>query len=140
MKKTNDQKENFFERNKMLLFCILGVILLIGTMSARNVVLAYQVEGGEQYAVKLDYSIFGMCLRCYPGSQNSNDITEKAIFFGAGREKTVIRAAEGLMEIAGTESGTFRLATNGILPNNDEVTEEMIQKLQDLGYLAEEVE
>ena len=140
MKKEQEQKENFWQRHKMLLIGVVGMLLLLSSMSAQNVVVAFQAEGGEQYAVKLDYSIFGMCIRCYPGSQNSNDITEKAIFFGAGQKKTVVRAVEGLMEIAGTKAGTVQLQANGILPNNEKVTDDLVSLLNGLGYTAKEVE
>ena len=134
------EKESIWQRNKLMIFCALGVLLLVSYLSVQNVVISFQAENGEQYAAKLDYSAFGMCLRCYPGTQNSNDIVEKALFFGSGRKKTVVRAVEGLQEIAGTEAGTVLLQANGLILNSEEVTVSLVEYLNSLGYKASAIE
>lgn len=131
------EKEGLWQRYKYLVFGLVGAILLMATLSVQNVVLYYETESEEKYAVKMDYSAFGMCIRCYPATDNADQIVEKAIFFGVGKKKSVLSAAEGLAEIAGKEQGTFLLRASGLLGNNDETTEELIEYLQAQGLKAE---
>lgn len=138
--KQQEEKQNFWQRYKFYILGFLGAILLIGSMSVQNVIVNYQTADGTQYAVKLDYSAYGMCLRCYAGTKNANDIVEKAIFFGAGKEKSVKNAAAGLQEIAETEDGTFQLRVGGLLGDNEKNTAKLVAYLESLGYNAEAIE
>ena len=127
------EKESTWQRYKYLVFGLLGAILLIASLSVQNVVLYYETETAEKYAVKMDYSALGMCIRCYPATDNANRIVEKAIFFGAGKKKTVLSAAEGLKELA-NEEGSFKLQAGGLLGNSDQTTDELIEFLNEKGY------
>ena len=139
MKASDRQKEEkggFWQRYKFLIIGILGALLLLATLSTQNVILSYQLEDGTQYAVKLDYSTFGMCIRCYPGTKNANDVVEKAIFFGVGKKKSVLSAARALQEVAGVYDGSFRLQAGGILGNNGQTTNELVAYLTSQGFDA----
>ncbi|MBQ8894457.1 MAG: hypothetical protein IJ043_08645 [Clostridia bacterium] len=135
--KQQEEKQGFWQRYKFYFVGIIGAILLIASMSVQNVLINYKLEDGTQYAVKLDYSAFGLCLRVYPGTKNANDIVEKAAFFCTGKEKSVKNAALGLQEIAGTEEGTMQLMVGGVLGNNSKNAEELVEYLQGLGFEAE---
>ncbi len=134
------ENKSFLHRYRFLIAGILGAILLVATLSTENVILAYQLEDGTQYAVKLEYSSFGMCIRCYPGNQASNDITEKAIFFGTGKKKSIKNAAAALQELAENDQGSFRLQESGLTSRNEKGTQELVQYLSSLGYAATAVE
>lgn len=138
--KQQEEKKSFWDRYKFYLIGFVGAVLLIGSMSVQNVVVNYQTTEGTQYAVKLDYSAFGMCLRCYSATKNTADIVEKAIFFGTGKEKSVKNAAEGLAEIAETADGTFQLRVGGLLGNNEKNTAKLVEYLETLGYNAEAIQ
>lgn len=140
MAKQQEEKESLWQRYKFYIIGLVGAIVLLGSMSVQNVVVNYQIEDGTQYAVKLDYSPFGMCLRCYAGTQNSNDIVEKSIFFGVGKEKSLERAAAGLQEIADTTDGTFQLRVGGLVGNNKNNTAKLVEHLKTLGYKAVAIE
>ena len=133
------EKRGFWSRYKFLILGVLGAVLLIGSLSVQNVILSYEV-GDTQYAVKLDYSAFNMCLRCYPANQNSSSITEKAVFFAQGREKTVLSAAAALQEIAGRGDGVFYLHASGITGKDQNVTEALIASLNAAGFQCADVE
>lgn len=137
--KNQEEKQGFWQRYKFYILGLVGAILLIGSMSVQNVLVNYKAPDGTQYAVKLDYSAYGMCLRCTAGTKNANDIVEKAIFFGAGKEKSVERTAVALQEIAATEEGTFQLRVGGLLGNNEKNTAAMVEYLESLGYKAEAI-
>jgi hypothetical protein len=139
MAKQQEEKQSFWQRYKFYIIGLVGAIVLLGSMSVQNVVVNYQTANGTQYAVKLDYSPFGMCLRCYAGTQNSNDIVEKAIFFGVSKEKSVERAAAGLQEIAGETEGTVQLRVGGLVGNNEKNTAALVEHLKSLGYNAKAI-
>ncbi len=139
--KQQEEQLTFWQKYKFYIYGLVGAILLIGSMSVQNVVISYKVEDGTQYAAKLDYSAYGMCLRCYASTKNASDIVEKEIFFGAGQEKSVERAAFALQEIAG-EDGVFQIRVGGLmgLGNNDKNTDAMVEYLKGLGYDAVAIE
>ena len=137
-KKKEPQKEGFWQSYKYLIFGIVGAILLISSMSIQNVVLYYETEDQERYAVKMDYSAFGMCIRCYGATDNAQGIVEKAIFAGSGKEKSVKKAADGLKEIA-KEEGSFYLKAGGLLGNSEKTTDQLIAYLQGQGYEVAEI-
>ncbi len=138
------QEENlsWWQRYKFYVFGIVGAILLIGSMSVQNVVVAYKTSDGTQYAAKLDYSAYGMCLRCNPTTKNAFDIVEKEIFFGVGKEKSVERAVKALEAVAGEEGGTYQIRVGGLLGigQNDKNTDVMVEHLKGLGYDAVAIE
>lgn len=133
MANQNRENESVWQRYKYLVFGLVGAILLMATLSVQNVVLYYETEAEEKYAVKMDYSAFGMCIRCYPATDNAGRIVEKAIFFGAGKKKSVLGAAEGLKELANAE-GSFKLQAGGLLGNSDQATDELVEFLNQKGY------
>ncbi|MBQ6823525.1 MAG: hypothetical protein IJP27_02635 [Clostridia bacterium] len=135
--KEQNEKQGFWGRYKFYILGLVGSILLIASMSVQNIVLNYTTVDGNKYAVKLDYSAFGLCLRCFGTTDNANAIVEEAIFFCATKEKSVERAAEGLQKIAGTEEGTFQVITGGILGGNEKKAAETAEYLTELGYEAE---
>ena len=133
MANQNQEKESPWQRYKYLVFGLVGAILLMATLSVQNGVLYYETEAEEKYAVKMDYSAFGMCIRCYPATDNAERIVEKAIFFGAGKKKSVLSAAEGLKALA-NEKGSFKLQAGGLLGNSDQVTDELVEFLNQKGH------
>ncbi len=128
------QKNGFWSQYKILILGILGAILLVATLSTQNVIVSYQPTNGDVYVVKLDYSTFGFCLRCMPGSKNSNDVVEKEVFFLQGKKESVENAASALQQIAGTQDGTFKIQASGLLSPSAKTTEELIQYLNKRGY------
>ena len=140
--KQKEEKLTWWQRYKFYIFGFVGAVLLIGSMSVQNIVVAYKLEDGTQYAAKLDYSAYGMCLRCNPTTKNSFDIVEKAIFFGVGKEKSVERAAAALQEVAGEDGGTFQIRVGGLLGlgSNDKNTAAMVEYVKSLGYNAVAIE
>ncbi len=134
-----DEKQGFWQRYKFYIIGLLGAIVLISSMSVQNVIVYYQTDAGDQYAVKLDYSAFDLCLRCTATTKNAGDIVEKALFFGAGKEASVERAAAGLAEIAATNEGTFQIRAGGLLGDNEEKTADLVEYLKTQGYSAKPI-
>ncbi|MBQ8599792.1 MAG: hypothetical protein IJ407_00210 [Clostridia bacterium] len=130
----------FWEQNKMIIIGLIGVVLLISFFNVQNVLLHYETEDGEQYVVRLDYTVFGMCMRCASGSTNASNIVVMDSFTFKGRTDTVGRAANALVELSGTEEGTFQLQVNGAVLNNEQVESNLVAHLQALGYRAEIIE
>lgn len=139
VKKKEKKKEGFWQNYKYLIFGLVGAVLLISSMSVQNVILYYETEAAEKYAVKMDYSAFGMCIRCYSATDNAGAIVEKAIFAGSGKEKSVQKAADGLKEIAGEDSGVFYLKAGGLLGNSEKTTDQLINFLKEQGYTVKEI-
>ena len=121
-----------------MIFGLVGAVLLMGTMRVQSIIVYYETNQGEKYAVTMDYSVFGTCVRCSP-RDNSEKIVEKAMFFGEGKEATVLSAAEGLVEIA-KEDGSFQIQASGFLGDSEGVTEDMVNLLQEKGYTAQKVQ
>ncbi len=128
------EKGGFWNQYKILILGILGALLLVCTLSTQNVIVSYQPTEGETYVVKLDYSSFGFCLRCMPGSKNSADVIEKEVFFLEDKKQSVENAASALQQVAGTEEGSFKIQASGLLSNSDKTTKELIQYLNEKGY------
>ena len=128
------EKGGFWNQYKILILGILGALLLMSTLSTQNVIVSYHPAEGETYLVKLDYSTFGFCLRCMPGSKNAADVVEKEIFFLQRKKESVENAASALQQVAGTEEGTFKLQASGLLSPSAETTKELIQYLNEKGY------
>lgn len=139
--KRNEREEQlgFWRRYRFYILGLIGAVLLVSSLSTQNVILSYQVEDGTQYAVKLDYSGFGMCLRCYPASKNASDVVEKAIFFGTGRKASVLNAVRALEEVAGAPAVTVQLQANGLLVNSDKTTDALVEYLISEGYVASSI-
>ena len=136
----SEEKKGFWQRYKFYILGCLGAFLLIASMSVQNVVVYYKTADGTYYAVKLDYSAFGLCLRCNPMTSNANDVVEKAVFFCTGRETSVMNAAAALQEIAGTEEGEMQLYVGGLLGNNAKTRDKLIETLNGAGYDAKALE
>ncbi len=128
------EKGGFWNQYKILIFGILGALLLVCTLSTQNIVVSYHPAEGEPYLVKLDYSAFGFCLRCMPGSKNASDVVEKEIFFLQGKKESVENAASALRQVAGTEEGVFKIQASGLLSPSAETTQKMIRYLNEKGY------
>lgn len=134
-----EQKQSFWGRYKFYIIGLVGALLLIGSMSVQNIIMIYKTSDGEQFAVKLDYSAYGICLRCFGTTDNAGNIVEKAMFFGVDREESVKRAADGLSEIAG-EEGTIQIRVGGVLGmvgGNEKLEQKLIMQLEQHGYQAE---
>ena len=129
----------FFERNKMLLIGMIGVVLLISFFPVQNVLLHYET-GEEQYVVRLNCTAFGMCMRLAPGSKNTGNIVLMDTFTFINRTKSVSRAADALAELAQTKDGTFQLQVSGAVLNNEQVEADLIAQLVSMGYKAEILE
>ncbi len=137
--KQQEEKLTFWQRYRFYFIGFIGAFLLIGSMSVQNIILSYKTADGTQYAAKLDYSAYGICLRCYGSTKNANDIVEKEIFFMNTKKKSVANAASALKEIA-AEEGTFQVRVGGVLGNNKKNTAETVAYLESLGYTAEAIQ
>lgn len=131
-----EEKLNFWQRNKFYFIGLIGAFLLIGSMSVQNVILVYQTEDGTKYPAKLDYSAYGICLRCYGTTDVTRDIVEKEIFFMNGKKESVKNAATALKEIADEESGIIQVRVGGLMGNNTKNTNKMVEYLKSLGFNA----
>lgn len=132
--------KDFLERNKMLLVGLIGVVLLISFFPVQNVLLHYETEGEEQYVVRLNCTVFGMCMRLAPGSKNTGNIVLMDTFTFVNYEKSVVRAANALAELAKTKDGTFQLQVSGAVLNNEQVEADLVAQLIAMGYKAEALE
>ncbi|MBQ4052183.1 MAG: hypothetical protein IJD09_00840 [Clostridia bacterium] len=130
----------FWERNRMLLIGLVGVVLLISFFNVKNVILSYETPEGEKYAIRMDYTVFDMCMRCVAGSTNAGRIVEMDYFIGSGKEESVEKAIKGLWEIAGTEEGVIRLEAHTIALQNEKETAELVDYLVSKGYNATAIE
>ncbi len=137
--KQQEEKLSFWQRYRFYFIGFIGAFLLIGSMSVQNVILSYEVTDGTKYAAKLDYSAYGICLRCYGSTKNANDIVEKEIFFLKTKKESVANAASALKDIA-EEDGKFQVRVGGLLGNNKKNTAEMVEYLESLGYKATPIE
>lgn len=134
-----EQNLSFWGRCKFYIIGLVGALLLIGSMSVQNIIMLYTTSDGERYAVKMDYSAYGICLRCFGTTDNAGNIVEKAMFFGASRTESVERAAMGLNEIAG-EKGTIQIRVGGVLGmlgGNEKLEQRIVGQLEQMGYQAE---
>lgn len=131
------EKRGFWARYKFYIIGVIGAVLLIGSMSVQNVALNYVTPDGKQYAVKLDYSAYGLCLRCNVGTKNVNDIVEKEMFFCVPKNQSIKNAARGIQEIAQNTEGTFQIYVGGVLGNNSKTAQKIVDLLQSSGYKAE---
>ena len=138
--KKQEEQLTFWQRYKFYFIGFIGAFLLIGSMSVQNIILSYKTADGTQYAAKLDYSAYGICLRCYGTTDETTDIVEKEIFFLNNKEKSVKNAASALQEIAGEEGGVFQVRVGGLLGNNEKNTAGMVDYLEGLGYNAIPIE
>ncbi|MBR6792860.1 MAG: hypothetical protein IKM48_00705 [Clostridia bacterium] len=138
--KKKEEQLNFWQKYKFYFIGFIGAFLLIGSMSVQNIILAYKTADGTQYAAKLDYSAYGICLRCYGTTDETTDIVEKELFFMNNREKSVRNAASALQEIAGEEGGLMQVRVGGLLGNNKKNTAKMVEYLEGLGYKAVAIE
>ncbi len=132
--------QGFLKENKMLLLCMVGLILLISFFNVQNVILSYEAEDGEQYVIRMDYTVFDFCMRCAPGSKNTGNIVTMESFTFNSKKASIVKAVEAMQELSGSENGTVRLQVNGLLPNNDQSTAELVEYLNSLGYHAAAVE
>ena len=139
MGKEQQEKAGFWSRYKYLIIGVVGALLLMSSLRVQSIVVYYETDEGEKYAVTMDYSAFGSCIRCYP-TENADKIVEKAIFFGAGKQESVLRAAEGLFEIAEKKEGSFQVQANGFLGDTEAVTDEMVKMLAEKGYDVSKVQ
>ncbi|MBQ7035153.1 MAG: hypothetical protein IJN34_05400 [Clostridia bacterium] len=138
--KMNEQKESFWQRYKLYIIGMIGAILLVSFFNVNTIIITYETPDGTNYAAKLDYSAFDMCLNCMGTNEISSEIVEKELFFGAGKKDTVSRAASALQEIAGTDDGTVSIMIQGIVGAGKKKTAEMVAYLEDLGYTAKALE
>ncbi len=134
--KKTDEKVSFWNKYKILLIGLVGSVLLIGSLSVQNIVLVYRPAKGEQMAVKLDYSAFTMCLRCYSATDNAKDIVIEDVFAGIGRKKSLKRAASAMQRMAKNEEGQFYLDVNGLLGSNEKTTAALVDFLKEEGFEA----
>ncbi len=130
----------FMERNRLLLIGLLGAVLLISFFNVKNVIVAYETPEGEKYAVRLDYTVFDVCMRCVPGSKNAGDIIEMDYYIGSNQKSSVEKVIKGLWQIAGTEEGQIRVEVHTISMQNQQDTDKLVQYLVSQGYNAAAVE
>ncbi len=138
--KKQEEQLTFWQRYRFYFIGFIGAFLLIGSMSVQNIILSYKTADGSQYAAKLDYSAYGICLRCYGTTDATTDIVEKELFFMSNKKKSVKNAASALQEIAGEEDGVFQVRVGGLIGNNTKNTAEMVEYLEGLGYKAVVIE
>lgn len=134
--KKTEQKESFWQQYKFYIVGLLGAILLVSFFGVQSVVVSYQTTSGESYSAKMDFTFFGMCINCMGVTDNAQDIVEKDLFTFSMKKDSVVKAANALYEIAEKEGGEFLVRVSGVLGNNDENTDALIELLEDHGYQA----
>ena len=138
--KKNVQNESFWQRYKLYIIGLIGAMMLVSFFNVNTIIITYKTPDGTNYAAKLDYSAFDMCLNCVGTNDISSEIVEKELFFGAGKKDTVARAAAALQEIAGTKDGTVSVMIRGVVGAGKKKTAEMVSYLEELGYTAQALE
>jgi hypothetical protein len=130
-----NEKETFWQRYKFYIIGLLGAVCLLCFFGVQSVSMSYRV-GEKYYTVKMEYTMFDMCLNCMAMSDNAGAIVEKEMFAFTGKKESVKRAAKALQEIAGTKEGEFVIRTGGVVGNSTDNTKELVAYLETLGYEA----
>ena len=134
--KKTEQKESFWQQYKFYIVGLLGAILLVSFFGVQSIVVSYQTESGESYSAKMDFTFFGMCINCMGVTDNAQEIVEKELFTFSMKKDSVVKAANALYEIAQKEEGKFLVRVSGVIGNNENNTEDMIDLLESKGYQA----
>lgn len=127
--------KNFFDKlgdKKILIFGIIGALLISMTLKTQVVILTY----GEDYALRMEYSVYGTCVRASASLKAAEPAIQNEIYYGNSINDSVLKAVKQLEKLDSDEKNV-RLMSTGIPRNNEKVETSLKDMLESEGYVVE---
>lgn len=123
---------NFLADKKYIIMAVICVILFAMTMKTQVVVVKY----GEEYAMRMEYSIFGYCVRASASLKATEPAVQNAVYFGGGIDETVTEAVEQMSLLTDVKQ-TVGIMASGYPRNNDKLENKLKDVIEESGYDVE---
>lgn len=123
---------SFLIEKKYLVFGVVCVIFLALTMKTQVVILKY----GDKYAMRMEYSIFGSCVRASAALKATEPAVYNAVYFWGSIDGTVSEAVDQMSKLNDNPETVGIMVTG--YPRNSEKLENHLKKLlENEGYKVE---
>lgn len=127
MKKVLD----FIVDKKLLFIGILCALLISMTIKTQVVIVTY----GDDYTLKLEYTVYGYCVRASAARKATEPAVYNEMYFGNSIDNSVLKAVKQ-MEILADEKQNVGIQAMGVPKNTDKLEEHLISLLTEKGYSA----
>lgn len=122
----------FFEKSRMVIFVLLGVVLISMTMKTQVIVLSY----GEEYSLRLEYTLYGYCIRASAGLKATEPAISNEVYIGNSINQSVLKAVRQL-ELLGGEGNTVGVFVSGYPRNTEKLEQQIVALLTENGKNAQ---
>ncbi len=122
----------FISSKKYLIMGVLGAVLLALTLKTQVIIIKY----GNNYSMRMEYSVFGYCLRASAALKATEPAVQGAIYVGGSIDSTVQQAVKQMSLIDNTKQ-TVGIMSSGYPKNNDELEQHLKKILENNGETVE---
>lgn len=123
--------KEFLEKRRMVIIVLLGILLISLTLKTQAVIITY----GGDYSVRLEYTLYGYCIRASAGLKAAEPAISGEIYIGNSIDASVLKAVKQMEKLGGNglEVGVF---TSGYPRNNQKLETSIIEMLKENGFSA----
>ena len=122
----------FLTEKKYLVFAFICVIFLALTMKTQVVILKY----GDKYAMRMEYSIFGSCVRASAPLKSTEPAVYNAVYFWGSIDGTVSEAVDQMSKLSENKE-TVGIMVTGYPRNTEKLENHLKNLLEKDGYKVE---
>lgn len=130
-----DGKPKVLENWRIILIVVLGILLISCTLKTQAVVVSY----GDDYSVRLEYTIYGYCIRASAGLKAAEPAISGEVYIGNSINTSVLKAVKQMQTLGGEglEAGVF---SSGYPRNNGKLEASIVEMLKENGINAKVLE
>ena len=130
-----DSKPKIFENWRIILIIVMGILLISFTLKTQAVVISY----GDDYSVRLEYTIYGFCIRASAGLKAAEPAISGEVYIGNSINTSVLKAVRQMEKLGGEglEAGVF---ASGYPRNNSKLEAAIVRMLNENGIKAKVLE
>lgn len=116
---------NFLSEKRYFIMVILCIILIVLTLKTQVLVVKY----GDDYAMRLEYTMFGYCIRASASLKATEPAIQNAVYLGDSINSSVLKAVEQ-MKLLSEEEQVVGIMSSGFPKNNDKLEQSVKQYLE----------
>ena len=120
---------NFLSEKKYLIMVILCIVLMVLTLKTQVLVVKY----GDSYAMRIEYTMFGYCIRASASLKATEPAIQNEIYLGDTINSSVLKAVEQMKVLSG-DMQNVGIMSSGFPRNNDKIEQSVKKYLEDNGY------
>ncbi len=121
----------FLADKKYYLIAIFAVLIILVTLKTQAVVVTY----GEKYSMRLEYTLFGSCIRASAALKETEPAVYNAVYIGGSIDGSVLKAVEQMEKLT-DEKCEVGIFASGYPRSNDKLENHLKEIIEQSGRKA----